>query len=75
MSDQKCFKHCNTICQVWICVFVLVLVPLCKLFFLLTQKSIRQVLDSLCSVVTGLLYVEQVSGGGVQENPLFPVAR
>lgn len=29
----------------------------------------------LCRVVTEFLYVEQVFGGGVQENPLFPVAR
>lgn len=28
-----------------------------------------------CSVVTWLLYVEQIFGGGVQENPLFPLAR
>lgn len=27
------------------------------------------------SVVIRLLYVKQVFGGGVQENPLFPVAR
>lgn len=25
-------------------------------------------------MVKGFLYVEQVFGGGVQENPLFPVA-
>ena len=29
----------------------------------------------LCSLLTGFLYVEQVFGGRIQENPLFSVAR
>ncbi len=64
------------------CFCVIVLISLsvfCKQFSFLTQKSIRQALavvcSMLCRVVTGSLYVEQVFGGGVQKNPLFSVAR
>lgn len=77
---NKITVHCNAIWYKFVCLFVCqVLISLSVFCELLTHRELDRLSDMDCpwlfSGVTGMLYAQQVFGGGVQENPLFPVAR